>query len=198
MVKRASRLNSRELKIIKSYLIRKFGSICQIDKKEYPPSKLVVDHIDNNPLNNHESNLQLICQSCNIKKNPPYKKNKKDVDNFSLGGALSVNECEGDFLRSYPNIGVNSYPVWKNLKAEPLFLSWVEKEMTEKLILQVDQVINDGAYYSDCSTKTAMTYLNKLVYKLGPYYIHEDEKNGIRYLKWKPQYFPYKENAKKK
>lgn len=195
MVKRTSRLNSRELKIIKSFLVGKYGNICQTDKKVYPINKLIIDHIDNNPLNNDESNLQLLCQSCNISKNPPYKKNSRDVDNFSLGGGLSVNECEGEYLRSYPTIGINSYAVWKNLKSEPIFLSWLEKQMTLKLVMQVDQAINDGANISVCSTKTTTTYLNKLVFETGPYFIYEDDNTGIRYLKWKPEFFPFKRKA---
>ncbi len=196
MVKRASRLNSRELKYIKSFLMGKYGSICQMDKKEYPMRKLVVDHIDNNPLNNEESNLQLLCQSCNISKNPPYKIINKDVDNFSLGGSEDVIGSESGYENNSTPFGMNSYPVWKRLKSEPIFRNWLEENMRIKLTMLVEQVINDGANIADCSTKTARTYLNKLVYDTGPYYIYEDDKTGVEYLKWKNEFFPYKENGK--
>lgn len=196
MVKRISRLNSRELKQIKSFLISKYGCVCQIDKKEYLPGKLIVDHIDNNPLNNIESNLQLLCQSCNIKKNPPYRENFRDVDNFSLRETESVDEREGGYENNHTAFSINSYPVWKRLKSEPMFRNWLDGNMQVRLTMPVDQVVNDGANIADCSTKTTWTYLNKLIYDTGPYYINEDDKTGIRYLKWKPDFFPLKGNVK--
>ena len=196
MAKRKSRLNSRELKIIKSYLIKIFGNVCQMEKKVYPSNKLIIDHIDNNPLNNEESNLQLLCQSCNIKKNPPYQK-LKDVDNFSLRGSGSLNEYEGEYLSTYPAIGLDQYANWKSLKSEPIFKGWLENKMHSKLMMEINIVINDGANVAECSPKTTNSYLNKLIYETGPYYVYSDPKSGIRYLKWKEEHFPYNGNIEK-
>jgi len=38
------------------------------------PKGMVIDHIDNNPKNNHYTNLQYITHTENIVKNPPYWK----------------------------------------------------------------------------------------------------------------------------
>ena len=48
-----------------------------------PGKGLIIDHIDNNPLNNRLDNLQIITQSENILKNPPYSnKNKTNIRNY--------------------------------------------------------------------------------------------------------------------
>jgi len=191
MARRTSRLNSRELKEIRIKLAAQDGVKCKNCDKNIPLEKLVVDHIDSNYLNNSWDNLQLLCQKCNIIKDPPYRDNK-DVDNFSLGANPSLREYEGEYLSVYPAVGSHSYPVWKNLKSEPAFKAWLENMMIIHLVIQVDIVINDGANIAECSTKTTKSYLDKLIYQTGPYYIYEDPETGIRYLKWKEQFFPHK------
>ena len=40
----------------------------------FRPDGMVIDHIDNNPKNNHYTNLQYVNQQDNLLKNPPYWK----------------------------------------------------------------------------------------------------------------------------
>lgn len=198
MANRTSRLNSRELKAIKDFLISRDGANCKICGKEPSKVKLIIDHIDNDFRNNIPENLQLTCQSCNIKKNPPYKL-KGDVDNFSLSQSLSLSDIETTCqnLTSVPLVTLENYPIWKNIKSEPKFQSWLQREMTKKLTMDVKQVINDGANIAQCSSKTTASYLDKLVYETGPYCITKDTETGIRMLVWKEKDFPFKEEIKK-
>ena len=200
MTKRISRLNSRELLMMRKFLISRDGNKCNICGKPGTAKKLIVDHVDNDFLNNEKGNLQLCCQSCNIKKNPPHC-SKKDVDNFSLSISHSPIPSDLDDSKSYlssaPDITLENFPIWKNLRSEPLFQKWLWEEMTRKLTMEVAQVINDGANIAKCSSKTTIAYLDKLVYETGPYTITKVPENGLRMLCWKEKHFPFKEQSKK-
>lgn len=196
MTKRLTRLNTREINDIKKYLISKDGNRCKICGEIPNGNKLIIDHIDNNCLNNTPENLQLCCQSCNIKKNPPYRE-KIDVDNFSLSHSLTDNESDEIYLPVFSEVTLENYPVWKNLKSEPKFIKWLYKEMSVKLRMEIKQVLNDGANIAGCSSKTTTSYLDKLVYETGPYKIEKNPETGSRILCWKQKYFPFKKEINK-
>ena len=154
MAKRTSRANSIELKKIKLKLISVYGLICQICNHPMPVEKLIIEHIDNDYTNWNEDNLQLACQSCNINKNPPYLI-KKDIDfSHSLTPDLQPKPQSSEMER--------------NIKSEPLFREWLKKEMTKKLSLELEHVINSGAEVAEVSTYTVRNnYLRKLTSEAG-------------------------------
>lgn len=183
MARRTTRPNSRELKIIKTYLLNRDGCICKICGCETPAEELVVEHIDNNPLNWDDSNMRLADQKCNIKKNPPYK-GKRDIDNVCVSVELDDNPKP------------QSAEMARNLKSEPLFRSWLEKEMTKKLRMDLDDVIDSGAEYAGVCVDTVRgRYLRRLKSRLGPYNLELEL--GKKILVWKDEFFPFKEEVKK-
>jgi len=190
MAKRTSRANSRELKEIKKYLLARDGAKCKICGNAKSADKLIVEHIDNDFRNWLDKNLQLACQKCNISKNPPYRK-KTDVDNFSLSLSFSDIENNNSCLSVASEVTLDNYPIWKNLRSEPMFQVWLKKEMTKKLTMDIKQVLNDGANIAKCSSKTTSSYLEKLVYETGPYKIEKDSETGARILCWKEKFFPF-------
>ena len=133
MAKRTSSAELRELRLIKAFLIKRDSEICNICKHEFPKKKLIVEHKDNDHTNWNRDNLQLACQSCNIKKNPPYSA-KEDID-FSH----SLTQSTDQLLRP------QSVEMEKNIKAEPLFRDWIKNKMTKKLRIELEEVINSGA-----------------------------------------------------
>jgi len=183
VAKRASRANSRELRKIKSYLIKFYGAECNICGKAFPESKLIIEHKDNNPLNWEEKNLQLACQSCNVKKNPPYRK-KRDVDN------LRVRVCVEDDPKP------QSAEMLRNMRSEPTFREWLKKEMSAKLEMEIEDIINSGAEVAEISIDTVKRYLKKLTSRLGPYNLTID-KLKQKFLTWKPNHFPFNNHIKK-
>lgn len=192
MVKRLSRLNSRELKIIKEFLLARDGCKCKICDKYFPADELIVDHIDNDYTNWDPDNLQLANQSCNIKKNPPYR-SKKDVD--KRGGA-EKDEGRGRLrlyteIKAYLNFG--DLAMFKNVYGELKFNDWLRKEMTKRMRIPVEEIIYDGANITGLQPKTTREYLKKLCYKTGPYERITEESEGIEYLQWKEKDFPFKE-----
>ena len=170
MANRTSRLNSRELKLIKKELKSKNGKKCNICKNIFPIKKLIVDHIDNNYLNNNMKNLQLACQGCNIKKNPPYQK-ERDVDNVCVSKCVSLDEAPKP----------QSAEMARNMKSEPMFISWLEKEMQCSNKMELEDIVCSGAQYSGVSVDTIRSrYLKKLTSRLGPYSVIEE--SGLKYI----------------
>ncbi len=173
MANRISRLNSRDLKKIKKNLINRNGQKCNICGNRFSFKKLKVEHINNNYLDNNMENLQLACQSCNIKKNPPYQK-KKDVDIVCARECVSLDEAPKP----------QSAEMARNMKSEPMFISWLEKEMKEHNKMEIEDVVCSGAQYSGVSIDTVRTrYLKKLTSRLGPYNVIEEL--GVKYIVWK-------------
>lgn len=188
MTKRISRLNSRELLMIRKFLISRDGHKCNVCGRPGTATKLIVDHVDNDHLNNEKSNLQLCCQSCNIKKNPPYCA-KKDVDFSHTHLLTNTNSTD---LELKPQ----SIEMYKNMKAEPAFRKWLEKEMRRYLKIEMEEIINSGAEISEVSTYTIRNnYLKKLCSNEGPYEFEVID--GVKYIRWKESKFPFKNEIKK-
>jgi hypothetical protein len=185
MAKRTARLNSQELKIIKSNLIKRDGCKCSICGKDLPENKLVVDHKDNDFTNNNADNIQLASQSCNIKKNPPYS-GKRDIDFACVRESVSTDEAPKP----------RSAEMDRNMKSEPKFRDWIIKEMKKYFRMDLNDVIDSGAEYAGVSVDTIRDrYLKKLTSRLGPFRIVEEM--GVKILEWKPECFPFKEEMKK-
>ncbi len=183
MARRTTRPNSRELKIIRAFLLKRDGNICKICGNEVPESELIVEHLDNNHQNWDDSNLRLACQSCNIKKDPPHGQ-KKDIDN------LCVRVSAEDEPKP------QTAEMARNMRSEPLFRSWIEKEMKKKLRMEINDVIDSGAEYAGVCVDTIRSrYLRRLTSRLGPYNIVME--TGFKWLVWKDEFFPFKEQVKK-
>lgn len=183
MVTRFSRANSRELKIIKTFLLKKYGNKCYICDNDFPPNQLVIDHVDNDHTNWAEVNLRLACQKHNIRKNPPYSK-KKYIDN----------SCVSVCVEQEPQ--PKSLELAINIKAEPKFREWIKNEMKKYLRMDLEDVIDSGAEYAEVSVDTVRSrYLKKLTSRLGPFNVIEEQ--GIKVLEWKKNHFPLKDKIKK-
>ena len=198
MAKRISRANARELKIIRSVLEKEcrkkhgtilceecLGKVCGCKDEKTSAGKLIIEHKDNDHLNWDPDNLQLASQSCNIKKNPPYR---RDVDN--------VRDTRGVRDTVDEDIKPRSAEMLRNMKSEPTFQNWLKKEMNKKLRMELEDVINSGAHIAEVSIDTTRRYLKKLTSRLGPYYIELDS-SGIKWLGWKAKFMPFKELIKK-
>jgi len=179
MANRNSRLSSRELKKIKRELTKRDGQKCKIcNNNNIPLKRLLVEHIDNNYKNNNMDNLQLACQSCNIKKNPPYQK-IKDVDNVRVRECVSLEETPKP----------QSAEMARNMKSEPMFIGWLEKEMRHCNKMELEDVVCSGAQYSGVSIDTIRTrYLKKLTSRLGFYDVVEEL--GVKFIVWKNTKYP--------
>ena len=76
--------NETNLRVVRRYLLEKYGNCCQICKNTEwmgKPIPLVCDHIDGNPENHNIDNFRLVCGNCDMQL-PTYK-----AQNRGLGRA---------------------------------------------------------------------------------------------------------------
>jgi len=141
-------MNGQTRKKLYSIISDEDGEYCRGCGKLAYEGQLVVDHRDNNNSNNSRENLQLLCRSCNYKKNP-----RRPVDS-----------CVGEYESG------DESELQNGKKNEPLFRDYVlcrlnecqEKRIPEK------ELVYAGAEYVGNSPTTCARYLAKLCSSEGP------------------------------
>ena len=120
------------------------GTINPDTGKEYPQG--VIDCIDNSGNHRYLKNLQLLCRSCNMIKNP---RREHISTNLEM-----------------------SYSQKKNLKIEPLFRAYVINKLADNGgQYSEDRLVKGGAEKYGFSKKTAGDYMDKLTSDEGPLFL---------------------------
>ncbi len=145
--------------------------------------KLVVDHIDNNNNNNEFNNLQLLCYSCNGKKNPRGK-----------GKKLSPVYIRGD---EYLGVREPSPEMKQNQRCEPIFRQWLEEMINKHEMLAFEDVLNGGAEKAGCSQASIYRYLQKVCSIEGKYMVIQGDSEN-RHVKYKPEFEVRRKSQEKK
>ena len=138
-----SRMNGRTRKVWYMRISKRDGEFCHNCEKLPNQGQLVVDHIDNNNYNNSFDNLQLLCRTCNYKKNQrgePVDHCVSSISDTKMKSSISINKE-------------------KELK----FREWVYDGLDERKKLPYHGVINSGAEYIGISIVTAKRYLIKML-----------------------------------
>ena len=68
-----SHMNSRMRKVVYDFLKMKYGAICQMCRMSENERQLEVDHINGNPEDDREKNLQTLCNNCHAYKTHAFK-----------------------------------------------------------------------------------------------------------------------------
>ena len=110
-------------------------------------NQLCLDHVNNDPADNRRLNLQLLCKSCNTRKNHPAEP--------GMARRLRPPSVEIQLNRSY----------------EPNFRRWLSEQFqaNENLQYPTDQVVADGAEYTGASVDTIEKYVLKVTSRYGMY-----------------------------
>jgi hypothetical protein len=145
-------------------LIERDGPYCASCGRFCTHKSLCIDHKDNNNSNNDLDNLQLLCRSCNTKKNPRGKAKPENKSN----DAKILEQSEEIRLKK---------------KYIAIFLPWLEDQI--KIYGRVDkkEIIRSGAKVTDASMKTITDYLNVECSLAGRYTIVSDD--GKEYVEFK-------------
>jgi len=130
-------LNGRTRKKWYRYIAQRDGEYCKCCGKLPSEGQLIVDHRDNNPINNSPENLQILCRACNFLKNP-----RRPLD-----------QC----VRTS-----GSETLYTNRVKEPRFREYVYSRLEDERYLEYDKVIYDGAEEVGISPETAKRYLRKM------------------------------------
>lgn len=126
-----------------------FCIMCKIEpwilKEQGRSPILCIDHINNNNNDNRMANYQLLCKSCNTKKNHP--------------------TLEEPFTRSA------TPEMIRGKKFESDFRRWVAGQYmeNENIGLEYNYLVNTGAEIVECSPETIKRYLNKMTSSAGMY-----------------------------
>jgi len=120
------------------------GEACKECGKLPNQGQLVIDHKDNNNRNNGLTNLQLLCRSCNYKKNPR---------KLPLDQCVSVSESVMDGYVSEIDL---------NRRKEPLFREFVNQFVSEIKEVPQNEIVYSGAEEVEISPVTARRYLDKM------------------------------------
>lgn len=166
---RKSRLNSRELAEVKSYLVFRDGEMCKDCRQSPPRVKLEVDHEDGNSLRHYHKNLGLRCHPCNCRKNPKGSKKKLTV-------SLSLSETEPK---------PEDTKLYLKKRYLPAFLNYLEEQFDNSPMLVYETAITVGAFKAGmASKKTIREYLELLSCEdpASPLEKFKDERSGVDYI----------------
>jgi len=166
--KQMSRMNSRNRKRLYDLISKRDGAWCAICKDTGEKSGLILDHIDNDNSHNDLSNFQILCRSCNNKKNPRGPGKKK-----------SPVYVRGD---EYEPPRRPTPELEKSERCEPIFRQWLEDKVMELEKMEVHDVVYSGAEKAGCSPPTVNRYLGKMCSSEGKFeiYIGNDDKKYVR------------------
>lgn len=166
-------MNSRFRKKLYPVLVNRDGEECAICGKVGNKNSLVIDHRDNINSHNEPDNLQLLCRSCNGKKNPRGKGKKQ-----------SPMYVRGD---EYQHPKEPSPELKKSERCEPIFRTWLEETISQRHLLSVYDVITGGAEKAGCAQATVNRYLQKVCSIVGnfEYFENAEQQKCVRF---KPEY----------
>lgn len=159
-----SRLNGDEIKKIRIELTQIYGEVCVLCVRT--PQDLNVENLELHELK-YERPLQIrnfafLCHGCNRLKSL----RKKEI----LDRELSASHK-------------------KNLESRPLFERWLRTTLQESNHhYPLDEVIDSGAYISNCNIETVKRWVRALVSDAGPYSITAN-KHGVMHL-WEKEHLP--------
>lgn len=137
-----SNMNGRTTKKLYDLLMERDGGYCNFCKTPATEKQLVIDHIDNNNVNNDLYNLQLLCRRCSYIRN---------------------HRVSGDTCERY----VTETEIQINRKKEPQFRKYVYGIISKDGCGKPKSLINSGAELCGISTTTAKRYLDKICSKNG-------------------------------
>jgi hypothetical protein len=150
------------------FLVLRDGEVCQ-DCGEIPTTRnsLDIDHIDGDPHNKEESNLRLLCRTCNVA-----RENRRRAKNPSV---VCVRENPRTrVLKQAIPYHTGSAEMQASFLFEIDYRSWLLKFMDEYEFITKKEAINAGAETVGCNPATAARYLGKLVSLAGPLFETKD------------------------
>jgi hypothetical protein len=120
--------------------LSKNGELCQFCGRTSDVMQLVIDHIDNNNVNNNPENLRLLCRRCNYIKNP-----RRPVD-----------ECVNE------NVHEEMSELQTSHTKKPLFRRFVWHEINELEEIPEKNILDSVAEELDMSQVTAKRWLDAM------------------------------------
>lgn len=144
-----SRMNSVLRKKFYKIIVERDGEYCRCCGALPHEHLLVIDHRDNNNSNNSSENLQLLCKSCNYRKNP-----------------RPVDKC----VREKENENQSTSELEQSQKMEPQFRKYIIGRIEEQGEVSEKKIIVEAAEAIGNSQVSNKRYLEKMCSVEGPCY----------------------------
>jgi hypothetical protein len=180
------------------FLCTRDGSKCVLCGASDKEKELVIDHIDENPMNWSPENLRLLCRSCNglefwrnMKQREPPKNDLSHemtiiTPKRERARSMGMDGERNDNLLEQETTG--SLELKINRDKEPAFRGWVMQKLIIDGRLSVRDAVNGGAEKIEISPLTARRYLQKMASSEGPLTIVSSKNEG-RYVKIRAEYW---------
>ena len=136
--------------------LKKFGVYCRGCQALESEKELIIDHKDNNNSNNHPSNWQFLCRSCNYIKNPRLAEREP----------LDVCGGECDSLDKETEISINR-------EKQPMFEEYLIQQVAKNGPMKRRELVNAASERVGISQKTATRYLDKMCSYEGEFIIRK-------------------------
>ncbi|MBI1804830.1 MAG: HNH endonuclease [Ignavibacteriae bacterium] len=165
-----SRMNARKARAALLFVLKRDGCRCNNRdgrlfhnpqcKKTSDENSLLLDHIDNDPENNDPSNWQVLCRSCNTKKNGRGRSKRGErarakVDNSHK---MRLIEREGMSEETKPS----STEMKKSIEYRTKYRSWIINKVFREERVTEQEAIDGGSEHVECSQQAARRYLQQL------------------------------------
>lgn len=157
-------MSQRSRKKYYPVIAKRDGDSCNICGVPVKAKLLVIDHIDNDNNNNAETNLQLLCRSCNVTKD-------HKTSRVSKTGAIIE-----------PAITTTTEQMAVGRKARSKFLNWLVECLKLDGEMEYWTCVTDGSFITDVSAQTIERYITKFNSQYGPIAVTVDE-NNTRFIK---------------
>jgi len=155
------------------YLKTRDGEKCRICGVEPPEKPLEIDHINGDPNDWSETNLRLLCKSCNVKE--WHRRLKSSVSEREKMGVGMYVDREGGVERESPELRIAR-------EKEGLYRAWVLENVNRPQGLTFWEAVYEGAEAVGISPITARRYLYKMLSPSGPLYLGEGPRGHRRVL----------------
>ena len=159
-----SRMNGRNRKHLYQIISARDGEFCAMCGIVGSIKSLCIDHRDNNNRNNDPDNLQLLCRSCNTKKN---QRGKAKPENES---------AEVETPRQSEEVRLKK-------KYEPMFRKWIDIQVQRYGRILLQDAVESGAEVTGASIQTIERYFRKMCSLSGKLKVVEVE--GKKYVEFK-------------
>lgn len=185
------RFSSETRAWIYRYLVLRDGEKCaacgttpeELDHNPTTRNRLEIDHVDNNPHNNVESNLRLLCPSCNTSKENTRRRGRAKLPSVSCVCACA----ETRVMKEAIPYAEASAEMRANAQYETSFRTWLLDYVKQHGHIGKVDAINAGAELCGCNPSTSGRYLAKLTSLVGPLREFKD-RTGAIVISYKPEY----------
>jgi len=190
-------ISPQERVVWKRFLRARDGALCHVCRKsEHELLELQIDHMNGDPNDWREENLQLLCASCNTSE---YRRREKEllheayrVGRVSVSENLRLEREAVEVRERGVDFGLSLVSASAELKVNRDKEPWFRREVLWKVghdgFLTVDAALHEISEIVALSPVTARRYLKKMTSAAGPLIVEETPSGG-RLLKLRPEYW---------